>query len=372
MDRRLYELGEAVLTGQRIEREDALYLISLEGPDTFHLVAYANEIRARFAGDEVELCSIINARSGGCSEDCAFCAQSAHYQTGAPVYGLLDAETIITKAKAMEAAGAKRFDLVTSGLGFTEEDPDFQRILEIYRRLREETRLELCACLGTLTPRAAKALAEAGVTRYNHNLETARSYFPQICSTHSYDERVATVLAAKEAGMEVCCGGVIGMGETREQRVELALELRELGVDSIPINILNPRPGTPLYGIEPLPPEEIIKTFAVFRFIMPDKLIRYAGGREVNLGPLQPLGLLAGLNAMLVGGYLTTAGQDLEADLAMIRVLDPYVRDTSRSKAEATSSATCQGVSATRAPAASRARTLDSNDPRSRSMIAPA
>lgn len=318
MDQRLYEMGERVLAGGTVTPAEALYLLELDGPDAFHLLAYANAIRARFAGDGVELCSIINARSGNCGEDCAFCAQSAHHATGVPVYGLLDEETILRKARAMEAAGVRRFDLVTSGYGFTEDDPDFRRILRIYERLRAETRLELCACLGTLTPGAARALAAAGVTRYNHNLETARSFFPRVVTTHTYEERVATVRAAKEAGMEVCCGGIIGLGETRAQRVELAFALAELDVDSVPLNILNPRPGTPLEDAPRLEPMEILKTFAMFRFVLPRKLIRYAGGREVNLGPLQPLGLLAGLNAMLVGGYLTTPGREIAEDLKIV------------------------------------------------------
>ncbi len=321
MDRRLRETAEKVLAGGALSGEEALHLLYLEGADVYHLLAWANEIRERFTGDRVELCSIINARSGNCSEDCAFCAQSARHATDAPVYGLLDEEAVLAKARAMEAAGARRFDLVTAGYGFTEDDPDFHRILALYRRLRRETGLELCACLGVLTPGAARALAEAGVTRYNHNLETARSFFPRICTTHSYEERVATVRAARAAGLEVCCGGIIGLGETREQRVELALTLRELEVDSVPLNILVPRPGTPLAGAPPLPPEEILKTFAMFRFVLPDRLIRYAAGREGALGPLQPLGFLAGVNAMLVGGYLTTPGREVEADVAMVASL---------------------------------------------------
>lgn len=327
LDKRLHEIGEKVLRGGETTPEEALYLIALDGPDVYHLLAYANAIRERFTGGGVELCSIINARSGNCSEDCAFCAQSAHHPAAdAPVYPLLDAEAILAKARAMEAAGVRHFDIVTSGYGYTEDDPDFQRILAIYRRLRAETGLELCACLGVLTPGAARALAAAGVRRYNHNLEAARSFFPKICTTHTYDDRVATVRAVKEAGMEVCCGGVIGMGETPEQRVELALALRDLDVDSVPVNVLNPRAGTPLAGASRLAPLDILKTFAVFRFILPDKLIRYAGGREVNLGPLQPLGLLAGLNAMLVGGYLTTPGRELAHDLEMIAGLGLHTR----------------------------------------------
>lgn len=320
MDAKLHALGERVLAGGRISPDEALCILNVEGPDVYHLLAYANEIRTRFVGEQVDLCSIINARSGNCSENCAFCAQSAHYRTGVSAYPLLDPETVLAKAKAMEAAGARHFDLVTAGYGFTEDDPDFQKILDIYRRLKAETSLHLCACLGNLTPGAARALAEVGVVRYNHNLETARSFFPHICTTHTYDERIATLRAAKEAGMEVCCGGIIGMGETPAQRVELAFTLRDLNVDSVPINILNPREGTPLADAPParLSPDEILKTFAMFRFVLPDKLIRYAAGREANLGPLQPLGFLAGVNAMLIGGYLTTPGQDVEQDLAMV------------------------------------------------------
>lgn len=318
MDRQLYEIAEKVLADGQVDEAEALHLMALEGPDIHHLLAYAHEIRERFNGDRVELCSIINARSGNCGENCAFCAQSGHHNTDVPVYPLLDEETVLAKARAMEAAGARRFDLVTAGYGVSEDDPDFQRMLQIYRRLREETTLDLCACFGNLTPGAARAMVEVGITRYNHNLEAPRSFFPRICTTHTFDERVATVKAAKEAGMEVCCGGIIGMGETAAQRVELALALRELEVESVPINILNPRPGTPLAGIARLEPMEILKTFAVFRFILPDRLLRFAGGREVNLGPLQPLGFLAGLNAMLIGGYLTTPGSEVQQDLAMI------------------------------------------------------
>jgi len=321
MDPRLGEIGEKVLGGGEITREEALFLLEIEGPDTYHLLAYANAIRERFCGPGVELCSLINARSGNCPEDCAFCAQSVHHSTGVAVYPLLDAEAVLQKARAMERAGAHRFDVVTSGYGFRETDPEFQRLLEIFRLLRQETSLELCACLGHLTPQAARALKEAGVSRYNHNLETAPSFFPRICTTHTVEERMATIRAAREAGLEICSGGIIGLGESREQRVELAFTLKELGVDAVPLNVLHPRPGTPLGDRPLLPPLEILRTFAMFRFVLPDKNIRYAGGRELNLGPLQPLGLLAGLNGMLIGGYLTTPGQEIERDLAMVDAL---------------------------------------------------
>lgn len=321
MDPRLGEIGEKVLGGGEATPEEALWLLEIEGPDVYHLLAYANAIRERFCGTRVELCSLVNARSGGCPEDCAFCAQSAHYPTGVAVYPLVDAETVLRKARAMERAGAHRFDVVTSGYGFRETDPDFQRVLDLLRLLRRETRLELCACLGHLTPGAARALKEAGVSRYNHNLETAPSFFPRICTTHTVEERMATIRAVKEAGLEVCSGGIIGLGESREQRVELAFTLKELDVDAVPLNVLHPRPGTPLGDRPRLHPLEILKTFAMFRFVLPRKNIRYAGGRELSLGPLQPLGLLSGLNGMLIGGYLTTPGQEVEKDLTMVDAL---------------------------------------------------
>ncbi len=321
MDPRLREIGEKVLGGGEATAEEALFLLEIEGPDIYHLLAYANAIREKFCGPGMELCSLINARSGNCPEDCAFCAQSAHYSTGVATYPLLEAEAVLEKARAMERAGAHRFDLVTSGYGFRETDPEFLRLLDLIRLLRRETRLKLCACLGHLTPGAARALKEAGVSRYNHNLETAPSFFPRICTTHTVEERIATIRAVKAAGMEVCSGGIIGLGETREQRVELAFTLKKLEVDAVPLNVLHPRPGTPLAERPPLPPLEILKTFAMFRFVLPRKNIRYAGGRELNLGPLQPLGLLSGLNGMLIGGYLTTPGQEIEKDLAMVDAL---------------------------------------------------
>ncbi|MHB8170570.1 MAG: biotin synthase BioB [Thermincolia bacterium] len=314
-------LGGKVLNGETITRAEALELTQLKGADILLLGAMAAKIREGFAGNRVDLCSIINARSGSCSEDCKFCAQSAHHSTGAPVYKLIDEEEIIERAKAMEKAGAHHFDIVTTGMGIKENDSDFEKILKAFARIKKETNLNLCACLGTLTPGAARKLVEVGVKRYNHNLETAESYFAQVVSSHSYGERVETVRIAKEAGLEVCCGGIIGMGETPAQRVELAFALKELDVDAVPVNVLNPVAGTPMEDCLVPEPMEVLKTFAIFRFILPDKNIRYAGGRERAMGDLQALGLMAGINGMLVGNYLTTAGRDIGEDLKMIRDL---------------------------------------------------
>lgn len=312
------ELGEKIIDGGEISCEEALALEKIRGADLFFLSAYASKIREGYNGDRVDLCSIVSARTGGCRENCAFCAQSAHHNTGIKKEINLDENDIVARAKAVEEAGVHHFDIVTSGKGYTVNDPEFQKILQIFRRLRRETGLQLCACLGVIGEAEAQALKATGVSRYNHNLETAESYFPQIVTTHSYQEREKTITAVKRAGMEVCCGGVIGMGETFAQRVEFAFALKKLGVDTVPLNVLNPIPGTPLEGSEPLTPLEIIKSMAMFRFIMPDRIIRFAGGREVNLRSLQALGLVSGINGMLVGNYLTTGGQGVEADLAML------------------------------------------------------
>jgi len=312
------ELGEKILGGGEISYDEALTLEKIRGADLYFLSAYAAKIREVFNGDRVDLCTIVSARTGGCRENCAFCAQSAHHNSGIRTEINLDEEDILARARAVEEAGIQHFDIVTSGKGYNIHDPEFQKILQIFRRLGKETGLRLCACLGVIGGVEAQALKEAGVSRYNHNLETAESFFSQIVTTHTYQDRETTVKTVKRAGMEVCCGGIIGMGETFSQRVEFAFALKRLGVDTVPVNVLNPIPGTPLEGTEPLAPLEIIKSMAMFRLVMPDRIIRFAGGREVNLRSLQALGLVAGINGMLVGNYLTTRGQGLEADLAML------------------------------------------------------
>ncbi|GAW90929.1 biotin synthase BioB [Calderihabitans maritimus] len=321
MEKLISTVAQRILDGGEITREEAFRLSEARGAEIQLLAAYANLIRERFTGNRVDLCSIISTRTGKCPEDCAFCAQSVHHQTQIATHDLLDENFIVARAKEMEKAGAHRFDIVISGLGVTEEDPDFRRILRIFARLRKETNLELCACLGTLTEKVALQLKEVGVTRYNHNLETSESFFPEVVTTHSYQERLQTIKNAKAAGLEICCGGIIGMGESMAQRIEFAFTLKELDVDAVPINVLNPIKGTKLENQPPLPPTEILHTFALFRFILPAKNLRYAGGREVNLRDLQALGLMAGLNGMLVGNYLTTTGRPVEEDLQMIKDL---------------------------------------------------
>ncbi|HEY3424816.1 MAG TPA: biotin synthase BioB, partial [Negativicutes bacterium] len=238
--------------------------------------------------------------------------------TTAPVYGLLSTERIIVEAHKVEQAGAKRISIVTSGKGMN-HDADFPRIVQVIQAVMRETDLKICANLGTLTPMQARTLAAVGVKRYAHNLETSKNFYPAVCTTHTYAERLATIRAVQAAGLELCTGGIIGMGECWQDRIDLAFTLQALGVSSIPINILNPIKGTAFADIIPPTPLDIIKTFAIFRFILPDKIIRPAGGRELHLRDLQGHLMLSGANGLIIGNYLTFTGRDAAADFQMIK-----------------------------------------------------
>jgi biotin synthase len=308
--------GDKILEGGAASMEEVLRFSEAVGPDIVDLAAVANRIRHEFEGDAIDLCSLLNTKSGKCSEDCSFCAQSGHYETGAPVYPLMDPNQIVEEAREAQKRGTKRFCLITSGRKLN--DKEFETVLDALVRIRKETDLDLDCSFGTLSEERAGALKKAGVTRYNHNLETAESHFSRICTTHSFKDRVRTVGILKNQGFSICSGGIIGLGESMKQRLELAFSLRELGIDCIPLNILNPRPGTPLEHSEPVPPMEIIKTIALFRFVLPKGTIKVAGGREANLRDLQSFVLLAGANGLIVGNYLTTPGRSAEDDLRMI------------------------------------------------------
>jgi biotin synthase len=311
------QLEEKVLAGQDISREEARELGKLSGSDLYYLYAAAGRIRDQQAGCIVDLCSIMNAKSGQCSEDCKYCPQSAHHQTGVDVYGLLGEEAILERARLLEAEGACWFSLVTSGRGINADD--LTKILAIFRRLGQETKLKLCASLGTIDAGTARKLKEAGVRRYHHNLESSASYFPSICTTHTYEERIETIKACQSAGLEVCSGGILSMGETMDQRLEMAFALKELGIRSVPLNILNPIEGTALEKQKVISPMEILQTIAIYRFILPKVELRFAGGREKALRNLQALGYLAGINATLVGSYLTASGRTVAEDIQMIQ-----------------------------------------------------
>ena len=307
---------ENVLSGKKIGFGEACALFESGRERPFVFIAAAADIRVHFRGRAVSLCSILNAKSGRCREDCKFCAQSAHYRTNIEVYPLLRADEMVRAASEAKRLGASSFGIVTSGVRITNE----AEWDEILKAIKEIGRIGIrpCASLGLIGKEEARELKNAGLYRCHHNLETAPSYFKNICTTHDYEDDVRTILAAQEAGLSTCSGGIIGLGEDIGERIELALLLRDLGVDSVPVNILNPIPGTPLADVDGLPPMEILLTLAVFRFILPDRDIRLCGGKEKNLRQLLPLGMVAGASSLMTGNYLTTAGREARLDREMI------------------------------------------------------
>ena len=315
------EMVEKALKGGIGEKE-ALSLFEEEFSD---LLWGATALRRRHKGDEVKFCAILNAKSGRCPEDCAFCAQSAHHRAQIEVYPLMKPEEILIRAEEAQEMGARRFSIVTSGKAL--KDREMETVLEAVSLIKDRTDLIPCASLGILTPERARALKEVGLHCYHHNLEAAPSFFPRICTTHSCEEDIETLRYVKEAGLEVCSGGIFGLGEERRHRVELALTLREIGVDSVAINFLHPIPGTKLQDQKPLPPLELLRSVAVFRFLLPEKDIRICGGREFGLRDLHPLVFFAGANGIMIGNYLTTKGRDWRSDLRMIEDLGLRVAD---------------------------------------------
>jgi len=306
-------------TASGISEDEAFALYTAGNEYPYHLFSAASALRERFKGKTIGLCGIVNAKSGRCSEDCKFCAQSSHYETQAPVYPLLSSSRIVREAEALADNGVKRFGIVTSGKKIT-GDRQWREILTAVEQIGARG-IQACASLGIIDRARMVRLKNAGLYRYHHNLETSRSFFPNICTTHDYEEDVETVRVAKGAGLSVCSGGLIGLGETIHHRIEMAFTLKELDVDSVPVNILNPIPGTPLADIDPLSPLEILITIAVFRFILPSKDIKLCGGKEKNLRQLLPLSILAGCNSLMTGNYLTTTGRNAGLDLEMIRDL---------------------------------------------------
>lgn len=322
----LEQAEHALLDEHRpLTKDEVLDVARLPLDDLPDLVALAHRVRLAHQGAAVELESLINAKSGACAEDCAFCSQSAHFETDVDVFPFLDLDEVVGAARDTKAAGATQFCIVVAVRGPSERLMD--RVIEAVDAVHEETGLEVACSLGLLDRPQAERLAEHGVRRYNHNLEAPRAVFPRICTTHSYDDRVATALLAKETGMELCCGGIMGMGESLEQRVDFAFELAELEPCEVPVNFLDPRPGTPLADVRPLTAREALQSIALFRLVMPSAWIRLAGGRELVLGELQAMGLYAGANALIVGNYLTTTGRDASDDVALLESLGMPVAD---------------------------------------------
>lgn len=288
----------------------------LPGLPLLELASMANRIREDELGRGLDICSIANVKSGTCGEDCRFCAQSSHYLTGTASYPLMGSDDIIRAAERAKEVGAARFGIVASGKKVTGRELD--RIAGDIDKINRETGIKTCASLGVLNRASLKLLKDSGLSRYHHNLETSRSYFPEICTTHSFDDRISTVKAAKEAGLEVCSGGIIGAGENWQDRIDMALSLKELDVDAVPVNILIPIKNTPLENREPISCADAVKTIAIFRIILRNKTVKIAAGRESALKDFQGLAFMSGANGMIVDGYLTVRGRDITEDRKLI------------------------------------------------------
>ena len=315
-------LGERVLGGGQITREEALWLFRLESSaDILDLLSWANRLREKFKGNKIHLCSIVNAKAGACSENCSFCAQSSHYQTGSPKYGFVDPEPVLEAAEEANRNAVTAVGLVAAWKGLN-EGPMLDEVCDRIRELKAGGKTRPDASLGIIKKQeVANRLKEAGLECYGHNLESSRRFFPNTCTTHTFDDRLETIGYLKKAGIKICSGGIIGMGETREDRCDLAFELKAIGANVVPVNILNPIPGTPFAKNPPLPVMEILKTIACFRFILPRQEIMIAGGRTVNLRDAQSMIFMAGASALMVGNYLTTLNQPVEKDLQMLKDL---------------------------------------------------
>ena len=306
---------DKVLAGDRITMDEAETLLATD--DVMTLADSANTITRKFNGDVVDVEALINAKSGKCPEDCSFCAQSTFYETGVNKYPLLPAEQIVENARMAKEGGATSFCLVCAYRSPPEKD--FEQICDTITAVKKEVGTEVNVSLGFMTPERARRLKALGVKRYNHNLEAAESYFQKICTTHDFSDRMNTARIVKEAGLELCCGGILGMGETERQRIELAFSIASLNPDEVPMNILIGREGTPMEAKGTIDPVDAIKAIAVWRFIMPKTILKIAGGREVHLKDKERLALKAGANGIITGGYLTTGGNQPNKDIAMIK-----------------------------------------------------
>lgn len=318
-------IREEAMSGGGIGPEDALAVLRLPREDLWRLLDVTDAVRRAFKGEAIRLCSIVNAKSGLCSEDCSFCSQSRRSKAEIERYPLIAPDRIVAAAREAKARGAREFSIVASGLSMRNRR-ELERVGDAIERIRGEVGLETCVSLGVLSAEAIGYLLSRGLRSVHHNLETSRRFFPSVCTTHDYEEDIRAVRAAKAAGAWVCCGGIFGIGESEEDRVTLAMELRELDVDSIPLNFLNPIPGTPLEGTRLLTPIECLKIIAMMRLCHPAREIIVCGGREVNLRDLQALMFAAGATGTMAGNYLTTAGRPAEDDVRMIADLGLSVR----------------------------------------------
>lgn len=313
-------LYNRVIGGYLITREEALFLYK---EDLGDLTRYADMIRDHFCGNQFDMCTIINGKSGLCSENCKFCAQSSHYNTGSKVYSLLSEEEILADAKKNADQGVMRYSIVTAGRSLSDGEVD--RMCQIIRRIKEEVHISVCVSFGLLKEDQFRRLKEAGAERVHNNLEASENFFPSVCTSHSFSDKVQAIRAAQAAGLDVCSGGIMGLGESIEDRIDMALSLRDLGIDSIPVNMLNPIPGTPMEKHESLDEKEMQRIIAVYRFILPKAFIRLAGGRGL-MSDKGKACFMSGANAAISGDMLTTAGITVDKDKKLLEELDYMIK----------------------------------------------
>ncbi len=327
---RIDSITARILDGGEMSADEAKWMIRLDDDYLPWLMAGADRIRKTFRGNEIEVCAISNVRSGNCSENCSFCSQSGHHQTNAPVYNYISSEELSRQALRAREWGASDFGVVSKGWG-VRSDKERKQLKDYFQTLEQTSDIGRCASLGVLDAGTAVELKAMGMENYHHNLECAESFFDQVCTTHTYQENIDTIRAAVAAGLRVCSGGILGMGESLDQRIELAETLRQLNVESVPLNFLNPQQGTPFGGRTPMTPMEILKCIAVFRYMLPRAEIRIAGGRQF-LGDMQAMIFMAGASGVMIGDYLTTKGRSVEDDLKMLSDLKLSPREDTQQR----------------------------------------
>ncbi len=327
------QLTQRVLAGGQVTGEEGRWLLGLDHDYLPWLMAGADRMRKTFRGNEVEVCAISNVRSGNCSENCTFCSQSGHYKTQAPVYGYISSDKLVDQAKEARTWGVSDFGIVSKGWGIR-SDKERNQLEDYFNAMESNSDIGRCASLGALDQESAQWLKAKGLENYHHNLETAPSFFDNVCTSHTYQENIDTIRYAREAGLRVCAGGILGMGESLDQRIEFAETLRNLDVESVPLNFLNPQAGTPMANVTPMAPFDILQSICVFRYMLPKAEIRIAGGRGF-LGDMQAMIFMAGASGVMIGNYLTTQGRQVDDDLAMMRNMKLSVRnDTQQRRAQ--------------------------------------
>ena len=328
------EITQHILDGGEMSAEEGRWMIALDHDYLPWLMAGADRLRKTYRGNEVEVCAISNVRSGNCSENCSFCGQSGHHKTAAPKYGYIKSESLVEQAQQAREWGASDFGVVSKGWG-VRSDKERTQLKEYFSELENHSDIGRCASLGALDKESATMLKDMGMENYHHNLECAESFFDEVCTTHTYQENIDTIRNATEAGLRVCAGGILGMGESLDQRIELAETLRDLDVKSVPLNFLNPIEGTPMGNQTPMQPQEILQAIATFRYMLPKAEIRIAGGRHF-LGDMQSMIFMAGASGVMIGNYLTTQGRQVDDDLKMLDDLKLSIRgDTQQRRAVA-------------------------------------